>query len=87
MTTTKTTNTTDATGPTDAMDVMETVNAMKVTRGNPSEEELAAVLTVLLALGQGRDEAIQDAPTPARASWGGRIRGFGAPAGSWRAAS
>ncbi|MCJ0875868.1 acyl-CoA carboxylase subunit epsilon [Streptomyces sp. AP-93] len=62
------------------------MNAMKVLRGNPTQEELAAVLTVLLTLGQDGEAFPEDAPTPAKASWG-RIRAFGAPAGSWRSAS
>lgn len=64
------------------------MNALKVVHGNPSEEELAAVLAVLLALGQRPEgPAGVAANGPAKAAWGRRARAFGPPAGSWKSAS
>ncbi|MCB5170368.1 acyl-CoA carboxylase subunit epsilon [Streptomyces bambusae] len=56
---------------------------LKVVRGNPSPEEIAALMAVLLVTG---GDGAEPEPTAAKASWA-RARGFGAPAGSWRAAS
>jgi hypothetical protein len=66
------------------------MNAVKVVRGKPSEEELAAVLAVLLSVGQQPDapaDADRAKPPSRQARWsrGGRL--YPAPAASWRFAS
>jgi hypothetical protein len=58
--------------------------ALRVVHGNPSPEELAAVLTVVAALG-GDD----DPPAPPRSLWGRPVlRGAHHPSpGAWRASA
>ncbi|MGW1564663.1 acyl-CoA carboxylase subunit epsilon [Streptomyces sp. NPDC002144] len=63
---------------------------VKVVHGKPSEEELAAVLAVLLSIGQqhGHAAAAEQPDPPARqASWSRGGRAYPAPAASWRFAS
>ncbi|MFE1886220.1 acyl-CoA carboxylase subunit epsilon [Streptomyces diastatochromogenes] len=63
------------------------MNAVKFVHGNPSEEELAAVLAVLLSVGQqhGHVAAAEGPKPPAQeASWSRGGRAYPAPAASWR---
>jgi hypothetical protein len=59
--------------------------ALRVVHGNPSPEELAAVLTVVAALGGGDD----DPPPASRSLWGRPVlRGAHHPSpGAWRASA
>ncbi|MFE6037788.1 acyl-CoA carboxylase subunit epsilon [Streptomyces sp. NPDC056452] len=64
------------------------MNALKVLHGNPSQEELAAVLAVLMTVGQQPESSAGSlAATPAKVTWGRTGRRFGTPAGSWKYAS
>ncbi|NKQ27099.1 acyl-CoA carboxylase subunit epsilon [Streptomyces galbus] len=61
------------------------MNPVKVLHGNPSQEELAAVLTVLLSVGQHPAPGAHDSrPALREASWSRGGRAYPAPAGSWR---
>jgi hypothetical protein len=60
---------------------------MRVVRGNPTDEEVAALVAVLSALGGGADD-----PSPARQSaWGSPARAVRAPLsagpGGWQASA
>lgn len=64
------------------------MSELKVVHGNPSADDLAAVVAVLLAVGQQRSSA---APHPALGSGAGRGTGWNrarhsphVQAGSWR---
>ncbi|MFI1356774.1 acyl-CoA carboxylase subunit epsilon [Streptomyces sp. NPDC020898] len=64
------------------------MNAFKVLHGNPSDEELAAVVAVLLSAGQQQESAAESGDGtngPARtASWSRGSRAYAAPAASWK---
>ena len=60
---------------------------VRIVRGNPTDEEVAALVAVLSALGGGADD-----PTPARPSaWGSPARAVRAPLsagpGGWQASA
>ncbi|WP_328879733.1 acyl-CoA carboxylase subunit epsilon [Streptomyces sp. NBC_00299] len=66
------------------------MSAVKVVRGKPSEEELAAVLAVLLSVGQQPDAPTGSdrAKSPLRQTrWSRGGRAYPAPAASWKFAS
>ncbi|MFJ9155101.1 acyl-CoA carboxylase subunit epsilon [Streptomyces sp. NPDC102270] len=66
------------------------MNSVKVVHGNPSQEELAAVLAVLLSVGQEHDAVTEAEPsrTAVRAvSWSRGGRTYPVPATSWKFAS
>jgi len=66
------------------------MNSVKVVHGKPSQEELAAVLAVLLSFGQqhGSVAEAEQPRTPTReASWSRGGRAYPAPATSWKFAS
>ncbi|MFJ8637415.1 acyl-CoA carboxylase subunit epsilon [Streptomyces sp. NPDC093568] len=65
------------------------MNGLKVVHGNPSQEELAAVVTVLLSLTR-QDTEPEGGPArrPSReVRWSRGGRAYPAPAGSWKFAS
>ncbi|MFC4029850.1 acyl-CoA carboxylase subunit epsilon [Streptomyces polygonati] len=63
------------------------MSEVRVQHGNPSSEQLAAVLAVLMALGQGAPETAPTAGSARlRAGWDRSRFGGHSPAGSWRSA-
>ena len=65
------------------------MNAFRVLRVNPRDEELAATVAVLLSVGQQPQESAaesgDDTNGPTRtASWSRGSRAYAAPAASWK---
>jgi acyl-CoA carboxylase epsilon subunit-like protein len=66
------------------------MNSVRVVHGKPTQEELAAVLAVLLSIEQRHGfaaEAERSRTTPQGASWSRGGRAYPAPATSWKFAS
>ncbi|MFF7282319.1 acyl-CoA carboxylase subunit epsilon [Streptomyces griseorubiginosus] len=65
------------------------MNSLKVVHGNPTQEELAAVLAVLLSLSRQPDSTDAGLVKPGvrEISWSRGGRSYPAPATSWRFAS